>query len=305
MDEFDKAIELFKMGARMSLRYQNRPIVCTYSGGKDSDVLLEVALASGEQFEVHNSHTTVDAPQTIYHIRDKFKKLEEKGIKCEIEMPTYNGDRITMWKLIPLKLMPPTRKVRYCCSELKENGCKDRVIATGVRWEESTKRKTRKQIETIAKNKKNKVGYNPMEEEYEQLSLFEETAGIMLQNDNSAERKVIEHCRLKNKIAVNPIIGMKQTDVWDILRMQKVEANPLYKMGYDRVGCVGCPMAGKCKREKEFRDFPPYKKAYIAAYDKMLEARKAKGLKTKWKSGQEVFEWSMEYDNMEGQMELF
>lgn len=71
MDKFDEAIELFKMGSRMSLNYQERPIVVTYSGGKDSDVLLEVALASGEPFEVHNNHTTADAPQTVYHIREK------------------------------------------------------------------------------------------------------------------------------------------------------------------------------------------------------------------------------------------
>lgn len=91
MDKFDEAIELFKMGSRMSLRYQERPIVVTYSGGKDSDVILEVAKASGEPFEVHNNHTTVDAPQTVYHIRKKFKELEQQGIKCIIEKPTFRG----------------------------------------------------------------------------------------------------------------------------------------------------------------------------------------------------------------------
>lgn len=304
MDKFDEAIELFKMGSSMSLRYQERPIVVTYSGGKDSDVLVEVALASGEPFEVHNNHTTADAPQTVYHIRNKFKHLEEKGIKCVIEYPMYNENRVTMWSLIPIKLMPPTRRVRYCCSVLKEEGCADRVIATGVRWAESTQRSTRKQFETIASSKKNSVGYNEIEQEYEQLSLFEETSGIMLQNDNDAKRKVVEHCRLKNKIAVNPIISLSDRDVWDILEWQKVETNVLYQMGYDRVGCIGCPMAGKCKREQEFRDFPKYKEAYIRAYDKMLEVRKAKGLDTKWKSGQEVFEWSMEYDDMQGQISI-
>lgn len=154
MDKFDEAIELFKMGSQMSLRYQDRPIVVTYSGGKDSDALVEVALASGEPFEVHNNHTTADAPQTVYHIRNKFKQLEEKGIKCVVEYPMYNEKRVTMWSLIPIKLMPPTRRVRYCCSVLKEEGCADRVIATGVRWAESTQRITRKQFETIASSKK-------------------------------------------------------------------------------------------------------------------------------------------------------
>lgn len=308
MDKFDEAIELFKMGSRMSLRYQERPIVVTYSGGKDSDVLLEVAKASGEPFEVHNNHTTVDAPQTVYHIRKKFKELEQQGIKCIIEKPTFRGGHITMWGLIPEKRMPPTRRVRYCCSIFKEKGCADRVIATGVRWSESTQRATRKEIETVTAKKANSVGYNRKEETYEQLSFFEDSSEIMLQNDNDARRKVIEHCRMKNKVAVNPIIGMTSQDVWEILRWQKVETNPLYQMGYDRVGCIGCPMAGKCQREKEFKDFPKYKDAYIRAFDRMLAVRKQLGLdgegKTNWKDGYDVFDWWIENDDMEGQMTL-
>lgn len=34
----------------------------------------------------------------------------------------------------------------------------------------------------------------------------------------------------------------------------------------------------------------------------MLEVRKAKGLATQWKSGEEVFLWSMEDENIEGQL---
>ena len=301
MDKFDDAIELFKMGAQMSLRYQERPIVVTYSGGKDSDVLVEVALASGMPFEVHNNHTTVDAPQTVYHIRDKFKELEEKGIKCKIEYGTYKGQRTSMWDLIVQKVMPPTRRVRYCCTVLKERGCEGRVIATGVRWEESTQRQTRKEIETIARTKSQAIGFNRQKEENEQLS-FIDNSEIMLQNDNDDRRKIIEHCQLKNKIAVNPIIGLTEKDVWEILEWRRVETNPLYKMGYDRVGCIGCPMAGTCQRKKEFADFPKYKEAYIRAFERMIKERQERGLKTKWKTGEEVFLWWIEETTFEGQL---
>ena len=112
-------------------------------------MILELFRRGGIPFEVHNSHTTADAPQTVKHIRDVFKKLEMDGIKCTIEMPTYKGERTSMWKLIPQKLMPPTRTVRYCCAVLKETGCANRFIATGVRWDESTKRKNREEFEKI------------------------------------------------------------------------------------------------------------------------------------------------------------
>ena len=91
MDFLDHAIEIFKLGSKTSERRYGKPIVVTYSGGKDSDALLEVAKASGVNFEVHHSHTTCDAPQTVYHVREKFKQLEKEGIKCNIEHPTYKG----------------------------------------------------------------------------------------------------------------------------------------------------------------------------------------------------------------------
>lgn len=90
MDLEHKSIERIKMASDMALTHYGKPIVCTYSGGKDSDVMLELFLRSGVPFEIHNSHTTVDAPQTVYHIRQKFKELENKGIKCEIERPPIN-----------------------------------------------------------------------------------------------------------------------------------------------------------------------------------------------------------------------
>lgn len=287
MDEFNNAIELFKMGSRISQRNYGLPIVVTYSGGKDSDVLLEVAKASGESFEVHNSHTTCDAPPTVYHIRKKFRELELQGIKCTIEHPKYKDEYTSMWSLIPQKLMPPTRLVRYCCSVLKETGCANRMIATGVRWEESNARKQRNEFETITSKKENSTKVS---------------REIMLMNDNDESRKIIEHCRLKGKSTVNPIIAFTEKEVWEILNDLKVETNPLYRMGYHRVGCVGCPIANKCMRKQEFVDFPQYKKMYIRAFDRMLEVRKQRGKDTQWKTGEEVFLWWIEDDNIEGQL---
>ena len=59
-------------------------------------------------------------------------------------------------------------------------------------------------------------------------------------------------------------------------------------------------MAGK-GRWTEFRDFPTYERAYIRAFDKMLEALKADGKNPRWKTGYDVFLWWMEDGNMNGQ----
>lgn len=130
----------------MSKEYYKKPLVVTYSGGKDSDVMLHLAETTLDktEFEVLNSHTTVDAPETVYHIREVFKRLRNHGIKTTIDYHIQEDGRpITMWNLIPQKSMPPTRIIRYCCQELKENGTPYRMASIGVRAEESSKRQGR------------------------------------------------------------------------------------------------------------------------------------------------------------------
>ena len=283
MDKEKKAIERLKLASDMSLQYYEQPLIVTTSGGKDSDVCIQLALNAGIHFEVQHNLTTADAPETVYHVRDVFKRLEDKGIKCSFNYPTYKGKRATMWNLIPQKLLPPTRIMRYCCSVLKEQSGKGRMITTGVRWDESVRRKkTRATYELFANKTENKI----------------------LLNDNDDTRRLFENCQLKAKRIVNPIIDWTNRDIWDYIHSEKISMNPLYSCGFDRVGCIGCPMAGK-KRNLEFAKYPKYKENYIKAFDRMLEERKIRGKETKWKTGQEVFDQWVEKDVMEGQINLF
>ena len=126
----------------------------------------------------------------------------------------------------------------------------------------------------------------------------------MLMNDNDIKRKLVEQCDIKGKMVVNPIIDWTHRDIWEFIRAEHIKTNTLYECGYDRVGCIGCPMAGK-HRWKEFADFPPYKRAYILAFDKMIDERRKRGKKLVWKNGKEAFLWWMEDPNIEGQMDMF
>lgn len=289
MDLEQKSIERIKIASEMSMHHYGQPLVCTYSGGKDSDVMLELFKRSRVPFEVHNSHTTADAPQTVYHIRKTFRELELQGIKCNIDYHRQpDGSRITMWNLIPRKLMPPTRMVRYCCSILKETGCANRMIATGVRWDESNSRKSRETYEAIGATKRDAV--NVSDEK-------------MLLTDNDDTRRLFEKCEIKAKTVVNPIIDWKDRDIWDFYWNECKSHNPLYHMGFYRVGCIGCPMAGK-QRHMEFAMFPRIKQAYVHAFDRMIDERKMRGKGCEWKSGEGVFLWWMEDQNIEGQTSI-
>lgn len=283
MDKLDKAIERLKLAAQMSETYYQQPLIVTTSGGKDSDVCLALAKIAGINYEVQHNHTTADAPETVYHVRDTFRRLESEGVKCTINWPTYKGKPVTMWTLIPQKLMPPTRIVRYCCDVLKEGGGAGRMITTGVRWEESASRKKNRGI-------------------YEKLG--KKKSRIILSNDNDDTRQLFENCKLKAKRVCNPIIDWTDQDVWDFIQYEKVKTNPLYQCGFDRVGCIGCPMAGRSGRMNEFARWPTYKRAYIRAFEKMLKQRRERVIDTEWQTGTDVFHWWMEDGVLPGQIEM-
>ena len=236
---------------------------------------MQLALNSGINFEVLHNHTTVDAPETVYHIRDTFRRLELQGVKCTVEKPTYKGERVTMWSLIPQVMLPPTRLMRYCCSVLKEKGGRNRAIATGVRRAESRSRSKRGIFEDFNNNKAKK---------------------IVLNNDNDDKRRWYERCEKQAKTLVNPIVDWQDEDVKNYVQSEKIELNPLYCEGFKRVGCVGCPLASKATRYAEFRRYPKYEKAYIQAFDRMLKTRKANGKEGTWQTGYDVFRWWLEED---------
>lgn len=276
------AIERLRAASDMSLRLFEKPLVITYSGGKDSDVMLHLAEKSGIPFETLHSLTTADAPETVRHVYDTFRWLEEKGVKCTVDKHVQpDGSRVTMWNLIPRKLIAPTRWVRYCCAELKEGGGKGRFIATGVRWAESTARR------------KNRGGWEVLHSNRQK--------SLILANDNEEDRRLFETCQMKGKRVVNPIIDWQDDEVLDYAAVEKIPMNPLYCEGFHRVGCMGCPMAGAKMRALEFARYPKIKAAYIRAFDRMNLERRKRGLPCQLQSGVDVFHWWMEDGVLPGQ----
>lgn len=155
--KIENSKNILKLASEMSLYYYNEPLIICYSGGKDSDALLQLAIEALDPtgFEVLNSHTTVDAPETVYYIRDKFKELEKMGIKATVRLPRdKDGNFISMWSLIEKNQLPPTRFARYCCDKLKETSTPNRYVALGVRRAESVGRRGRDVFSTRGASKK-------------------------------------------------------------------------------------------------------------------------------------------------------
>lgn len=120
--------------------YQNRSEgkenIIAFSGGKDSVVLKHLVQRAGIKCRFIYSPPSVDPPELVRYIRKYHKDVIFQPYQKD-----EKGKEITMWNLIPKKLMPPTRRVRYCCDVMKERtGEEGDTVYVGVRWSESSKR---------------------------------------------------------------------------------------------------------------------------------------------------------------------
>lgn len=300
-----KAEKTLRLAADMSREYYNAPLILAYSMGKDSDVMLHLAqkVLKADEFEVINSHTSVDFPESIYHRKEVFKRLEDKGIKATVYYPKdKNGEHLTMWKLILQMESVPTRRIRSCCAHLKEISTPNRLCALGVRAAESVGRRNRDTFGIRGATKKEGMFFS--------LDHTEE-----VHHEAQEFRDPVWHCTLIKTMeehgdtVVNPIYDWDDNDIWDYIQQEDIKVNPLYQTGRARVGCLGCPMASYLQRVRDFEEYPTYKHTYINVFQQMLDIRIAKGKHNipEWTDGEAIFNWWIEKDKHEvkGQLSLF
>ena len=106
---------------------QDGDIEVSYSGGKDSDVILELAKMAGIPYRAIYKSTTIDPPHTIAHAKE---------MGAEVIRP-----KKSFFQLVSEEGFP-SRFSRFCCSILKEYKVCDRAIK-GIRRSESRKRAER------------------------------------------------------------------------------------------------------------------------------------------------------------------
>lgn len=116
-----------------------------FSGGKDSIVCYDLCQKAGVKFDAHYMRA-MEPPELVYFIRKHYPEVIR-------HLP-----KKTMWRMIKDHGIFPLRTIRYCCSELKEIGGKGRVVVTGIRRQESSKRRIRKEYESL----NNKIMLSPI-----------------------------------------------------------------------------------------------------------------------------------------------
>lgn len=197
-----KIFEIFK-------RYKKKVDLfhVAYSGGKDSEVLLDLvkkSLPKGS-FVVVFADTGMEFPDTYEVIEKTQVRCKKEGIPFHVAQSHLGPEE--SWKLFG----PPSRHLRWCCSvhkgapqalKLREISDKNDYIGmafVGVRSHESAVR----------------AGY-----EYE----------------NYGKKQ-------KGQFSHNSILEWTSAEVWLYIYANRLIINNAYKGGNSRVGCIFCPMS--------------------------------------------------------------
>ena len=208
----ERAIKLLKAAEKKAAE-AGQPVEICYSGGKDSDVILELARMAGINYRAIYKNTTIDPPGTIKHVLD-------------------NGVEMVRPKKTFFQLMDnygfPSRRMRYCCSFLKEYKVLDYAVL-GIRAEESPKRKELYKEPEICKV------YSAKEKVRQYMPILDWTIDDVTEFLN--ERNV--RCA--------PVYYDKDGNFHPDRRL----------------GCMCCPLASKNNRIEAFRKYPNMVKAYI------------------------------------------
>jgi phosphoadenosine phosphosulfate reductase len=205
-----------------------------FSGGKDSIVIYDLAIKAEVKFDPHYNITGIDPPELVYFIREHYPSI------------IYEKPLMNIWKLIELKGLP-RRNARFCCEYLKEHSGAGRIVVTGVRWQESWRRK---------------------------------------------RRRMFEICRwIKAKFFLHPIIDWTTSEVWEYIRTNELPYCSLYNEGFDRLGCVLCPMISASKSKRDMERWPKIAMAWFRACERHYLKYKDSESHQRWTSAEEMFEW--------------
>ena len=125
-DKLKKKVD-FAIKLLQSIPTDDGPIELSYSSGKDSDVILELAKMAGIPYRAIYKSTTIDPPKTIAHAKEMGAEVIRPK-KSFFQLVSEHGY--------------PSRYARFCCSFLKEYKVCDRAIQ-GIRRSESRNRAER------------------------------------------------------------------------------------------------------------------------------------------------------------------
>ena len=269
--KIDHSINLLQRAERLALKLSNDGFRLAFSGGKDSQVLYEIAKMAGVKFKAHMQVTTIDYPELMAFVRNNYPEVE-------LHRPEQN-----FYKLLEKKGVFPRMGRRWCCAELKEHVGVGEVTLVGVRAAESFRRSKRAEVERAnTTNKNRRKQYDEEEREF----MF------------GADDETIHQCvKGKDRILISPIFNWTDADVWNFIRGNNIEYCRLYDEGFHRIGCLFCPMASPKTKQKQRLRYPGFERAFKRAIQRLIDKN---GFGGKFNAtADELFDWYLSNKSMD------
>lgn len=224
-DSFDvMPIEAIEQSGKSSLLKNKIDFfVCSFSGGKDSQVVLDLVtrVIPSKDLVVIYSDTGYELPPSLelYSTVEHFYKAKYPELNFYISK--NHQQLMYYWD----KMGAPSRVLRWCCSIMKSaplarllkelNGGEKQpsaILFDGVRNEESVNRANR-----------TRIGKN------------------------------VKH---NNIINISPILNWNSTEVYLYIILRDLPFNKAYRLGFSRVGCVICPYSSKWSENIASKVYP-------------------------------------------------
>lgn len=121
-DKLMYSINLLRKAEKLAMHYDpENGYYNTFSGGKDSQAMYHVMKLAGVKFRTHMSLTSIDPPEVIRFVKREYP---------DVELVKPND---SIFNVAVRKGLLPTRIMRWCCQEYKENRGAGKVTTIGIR----------------------------------------------------------------------------------------------------------------------------------------------------------------------------
>lgn len=226
--------------------------VCSFSGGKDSQVILDLVtrVVPSNELVVIYSDTGYELPTSLSLYREVQKHYLKTYPDLNFLVAKNHQELMFYWD----KLGAPSRMLRWCCSIMKSaplarllkeiSGSKKQpnaILFDGVRAEESVNRSTRSRIGVNAKH--------------------------------------------NNIINISPILNWNSTEIYLYLIVKGLPFNKAYEQGFSRVGCIICPYSSKWSENLASKIYPESLSPFVCKIRESLEKTKTAGIDAYIKDG--------------------
>ena len=250
------SVDLLQKAEKIALNYDaEQGYFLAFSGGKDSQALYHIAQLAGVRFQGHMNLTSVDPPEVIRFVKKNYPEVE------------LNKPGKSIFQSAVERQILPTMRVRWCCAEYKETAGAGKVTLIGIRKAESSRRAKRNEVEIKSRKFSGDLdGLEEYRQEQKAKRIRRKSKDGGVNITNADEEQTLGCIHGKESLLISPIIYWTEQDVWEFLNdVVKVPHCSLYDEGWQRIGCIGCPMSSHKQKMIENERYPHVKRNWIKA----------------------------------------